>query len=194
MRGSRRTTTSPVPLRCSIRLLWRLERDSRIQTPSSAQLARSLVCSCGPLLSGLRASLPDCLGVCQACWKRAVWPTRMQLPWEWRYYPGNDAKLIRCVLGMTLNSSVVVQGMTVKLWPCLRFRACGWAVSGGKPSAGKGVVGLLSWHGSHFWVCITFCKVRHGDSVIKPDYYYYYFYIYIFFYWFTLSILNSWRY
>ena len=39
--------------------------------------------------------------------------------------PGNDAKLIRCVLGMTLNSSVVVQGMTVKLRPCLRFRACG---------------------------------------------------------------------
>ena len=39
--------------------------------------------------------------------------------------PGNDAKLIRCVLGMTLNSSVVVQGMTVELRPCLRFRACG---------------------------------------------------------------------
>ena len=38
---------------------------------------------------------------------------------------GNDAKLIRCVLVMTLNSSVVVQGMTVKLRPCLRFRACG---------------------------------------------------------------------
>ena len=50
------------------------------------------------------------------------------------------------------------------------------AVSGGKPPAGKGVVGLLSWHGSHFWVCITFCKVRHGDSVTKPDYYYYYYY------------------
>ena len=33
-----------------------------------------------------------------------------------------------------------VQGMTVKLRPCLRFRA----VSGGKPPAGKGVVGLLS--------------------------------------------------
>ena len=44
------------------------------------------------------------------------------------------------------------------------------AVSGGKPPAGKGVVGLLSWHGSHFWVCITICKVRHGDSVTKPDY------------------------
>ena len=42
-----------------------------------------------------------------------------------REYPGNDAKLIRCVLGMTLNSSVVVQGMTVKLRPCWRFRACG---------------------------------------------------------------------
>ena len=41
------------------------------------------------------------------------------------YSTGNDAKLIRCVLGMTLNSSVVVQGMTVKLRPCLRFRACG---------------------------------------------------------------------
>ena len=39
--------------------------------------------------------------------------------------PGNDAELIRCVLGTTLNSSVVVQGMTVKLRPCLRFRACG---------------------------------------------------------------------
>ena len=39
--------------------------------------------------------------------------------------PGNDAKLIRCVLGTTLNSSVVVQGMTVKLRPCLRFPACG---------------------------------------------------------------------
>ena len=45
------------------------------------------------------------------------------------------------------------------------------------PPAGKGVVGLLSWHGSHFWVCITFCKVRHGDSVTKPDYYYYYYWV-----------------
>ena len=49
------------------------------------------------------------------------------------------------------------------------------AVSGRKPLAGKGVVGLLSWHGSHFWVCITFCKVRHGDNVTKPDYYYSFF-------------------
>ena len=56
--------------------------------------------------------------------------------------------------------------MTVKLRPCLRFVGrVDEAVSDGKPPAGKGVVGLLSWHGSHFWVCITFCKVRHGDSV-----------------------------
>ena len=47
------------------------------------------------------------------------------------------------------------------------------AVSGGKPPAGKGVVGLFSWHGAHYWVCITFYKVRQGDSVTKPDYYYY---------------------
>ena len=76
------------------------------------------------------------------------------------------------VLGMTLNSSVVVQGMTVKLRPCLRFWACGWGCVRWKAPAGKGVVGLLSWHGSHFWVCITFCKVRHGDSVTKPETYY----------------------
>ena len=52
------------------------------------------------------------------------------------------------------------------------------AVSGGKPHAGKGVVGLFSWHGLNFWVCITFCKVHHGDSVTKPDYYYHYYYYY----------------
>ena len=33
---------------------------------------------------------------------------------------------------------------------------------------------------THFWVCITFCRVRHGDSVTKPDYYYYYYYYYIY--------------
>ena len=50
-------------------------------------------------------------------------------------------------------------------------------MSGGKPPAGKGVVGLLSRHGSHFLVCIIFSKVRHGDSVTKPDYYYYYYFM-----------------
>jgi len=29
------------------------------------------------------------------------------------------------------------------------------AVSGVKPPAGKGVVGLLSWHGLHFWVTVS---------------------------------------
>ena len=32
--------------------------------------------------------------------------------------------LIRCVLGMTLNSPVIVLAMTVEEWPRLRFRAC----------------------------------------------------------------------
>ena len=48
------------------------------------------------------------------------------------------------------------------------------AVPGGKLPAGKGVDGLMSRHGSHFRVCITFCDVHyvlHGDSVTKPDYY-----------------------
>ena len=31
-----------------------------------------------------------------------------------------------------------------------------------------------SRQGTHFWVRITFCRVRHGDSVTKQDYYYYY--------------------
>ena len=31
---------------------------------------------------------------------------------------------------------------------------------------------------THFWVCITFCRVQHGDSVTKPGYYYYYYYYY----------------
>ena len=33
-----------------------------------------------------------------------------------------------------------------------------------------------SRQGTHFWVCNTFCRVRHGVSVTKPDYYYYYYY------------------
>ena len=76
------------------------------------------------------------------------------LSWGMMLCPRNDTKLIRCVLSMTLNSPVVVQGMTVKLRPCLRFRACGWGCVRWKAPAGKGVVGLLSWHGSHFWVYI----------------------------------------
>ena len=35
---------------------------------------------------------------------------------------------------------------------------------------------------THFWVCITFCRVRHNDSVTKPSYYYYYYYIYYYYY------------
>ena len=35
-------------------------------------------------------------------------------------------RITMCLGYMTLKSSVVVQGMTVKLRPGLRFRACGW--------------------------------------------------------------------
>ena len=28
-----------------------------------------------------------------------------------------------------------------------------------------------------FWVCITFCRTQHSDSVTKQDYYYYYYYL-----------------
>ena len=71
--------------------------------------------------------------------------------------------------------AVVVQGMTAKLrgYVCA-FGRVDEAVSGGKPPAGKSVDSLFSWQGSHLWVCITFCEVRHGDSVTKPDYYYLY--------------------
>ena len=40
-----------------------------------------------------------------------------------------------------------------------------------------------SRQGTHFWVCITFCRVWHGDSVTKPDYYYYYYYSKVFYIW-----------
>ena len=39
------------------------------------------------------------------------------------------------------------------------------AVSGVKPPAGKVEDGLLSWHGLHFWVWITFCKDPQGDKI-----------------------------
>ena len=54
---------------------------------------------------------------------------------------GNDAKLIRCVLGVTLNSSIVVQGMTLNCDRACAFGSVDEAVSGGKPLAGKSVDG-----------------------------------------------------
>ena len=81
------------------------------------------------------------------------------------------------VLGMMLNSSVVVQGKMVKQRPRLHFQAFGRGRVSWKAPCKKGcetVSRLLSWHGTRFWVCITFCKVQQGDSVTKPDYYYYY--------------------
>ena len=85
-------------------------------------------------------------------------------------------------------SSRATSRLLSRAWQLNCGHACAFgrvdeAVSGGKPPAGKGVVGLLGWHGSHFRVCITFCKVRHGDSVTKPDYYYYYFICELYFMW-----------
>ena len=52
-------------------------------------------------------------------------------PWPQKCYNRHQDQLCimitkSYVLGTTLNSSVVVQGRTVKLRPCLRFPACGW--------------------------------------------------------------------
>ena len=40
-----------------------------------------------------------------------------------QYIPKRSTSLIIIILGMIFNSSVVVQGMTIKLRPCLHFRA-----------------------------------------------------------------------
>ena len=83
-------------------------------------------------------------------------------------YINRDPVAYNYVLGMTLNSSVIVRGMTVKLRPGLRFRARGWGCEMGSPLQER--MWIIWWHGSHFWVCITFCKMRHGDSFTEPDY------------------------
>ena len=46
---------------------------------------------------------------------------------------------------MTLNSKAVVQGMTVKLWLCLCFRAWGW--------------GSARWKAPCMWECGKFVKL-----------------------------------
>ena len=63
--------------------------------------------------------------------------------------------------------------ITVQLQPCWRFWVCRWVCWGGGSIGciGKCVDSVLGWHSSHFWVCITFGKVRHGDSVTKPELY-----------------------
>ena len=59
---------------------------------------------------------------------------------------GYDVKLIRCVVDVTLNSFVVVQGMTVKLQPYVgAFERVDQAVSGGKPPSGQGVDSSLTY-------------------------------------------------
>ena len=64
--------------------------------------------------------------------------------------PGNGAKLICCVLGMTVNSSVVVQEMKVKLRPCrpMRFRTFRWGCVRWKAPCMKG----CGWYVKLTWL------------------------------------------
>ena len=56
----------------------------------------------------------------------------------------------------------------IRAWRLNRGHVCAFErvdefVSGGKPPAAeKGRDSLLSWQGSHYWVCITCCKMRHS--------------------------------
>ena len=65
-------------------------------------------------------------------------------------FPGNDIEFICYVLGLTLNSFVVVQGMRDKLLPWFVLSSMWMRLSDGKPPAGKGVgsVDSLSLCGS----------------------------------------------
>ena len=51
-----------------------------------------------------------------------------------------------------------------------------------------------TWQGTHFWVCIAFCKVQHSDSVTKPDYYYYYHNYYYYLFLTVPHFINRWNY
>ena len=62
-----------------------------------------------------------------------------------KFSPGNDTKLILCVLGMTLNSSVVVQG-----GHACAFGHMNEAVSGGKPPCRKG----CGWYVKLTWLAL----------------------------------------
>ena len=66
-----------------------------------------------------------------------------------------------------LNSSVVVQGKTDKLWPRFRIWTCGWSRFWWKIPAGKGAVDLLSWHGSNFEFVLHF--VRCYTVTVSPN-------------------------
>ena len=80
-------------------------------------------------------------------------------------------KLIHCILGMTLNSTIVVQGMTVKLRPGLRFERVDETVSDGKNLQERAWIVCLADMTRTFELYYIF-KVRHGDNVTKLDYYY----------------------
>ena len=83
---------------------------------------------------------------------------------------GSDWGSIVTVLGMTLNSSVMswawrFHPLLSRAWWLNCCHACKVALSGmlmrvyqGESSLHEKGVDSLNWYGSHFWVCITFCK------------------------------------
>ena len=73
-----------------------------------------------------------------------------------------DLKII--LINTAHHTSVKGRRLNYGLHVCA-FDRVDKVVSGGKPPAGKVVDSLLSWHRLHFWVCIKFCEVWHGDSV-----------------------------
>ena len=93
----------------------------------------------------------------------------MKIWWGWGKDPGNDVKLIRCVLNTTLDISVVNcpghDGWTAAMLALsgVWMRLCQVK----KPSAGKGVVGLFSWHGLHFENVLQF--VRCITVTVSPN-------------------------
>ena len=60
--------------------------------------------------------------------------------------------------------------------PHFEYPWCRWCFVRWKAPGREGSkVSLLSWHGSHFWACITFCTVwpcKKAIVLTKPDYFY----------------------
>ena len=83
--------------------------------------------------------------------------------------PGNNIKLFRCVLGITLNWSVLLyRTWQLKPRPQVHFQAVRWKTSCRK---GYGQFVKLTWLIHLRLYYILKYKMRHSDGVTKPDYY-----------------------
>ena len=95
-------------------------------------------------------------------------------------------RIITCILGMTLNLSIVSwtlnSSVVSRAWQLNYDHVCPFehvdeVVSGGGLPAGKGVDILLSWHGLRLPLPSLFYILWHGDSANRPDYYCYFFWL-----------------